>query len=89
MKPGSVIVDLAAEAGGNCEATVPGMLVTYKDVTIIGSSSMCLLSGKATLIQIQATLIFLHDFLRNLLPFTVTTLPSFFSQFPPKINTLV
>lgn len=36
MKPGSVIVDLAAEAGGNCEATVPGQLVNYKDVTVIG-----------------------------------------------------
>ncbi|KAL4888611.1 NAD(P) transhydrogenase beta subunit-domain-containing protein [Aspergillus ambiguus] len=36
MKPGSVIVDLAAEAGGNCEATVPGQLSTYKDVTVIG-----------------------------------------------------
>jgi NAD(P) transhydrogenase len=29
MKPGSVIVDLAAEAGGNCEATVPGQLAKY------------------------------------------------------------
>ncbi|KAF9885398.1 hypothetical protein FE257_012920 [Aspergillus nanangensis] len=36
MKPGSVIVDLAAEAGGNCEATVPGQSTTYKDVTVIG-----------------------------------------------------
>ncbi|KAA8642996.1 putative nicotinamide nucleotide transhydrogenase [Aspergillus tanneri] len=36
MKPGSVIVDLAAEAGGNCEATVPGQLTSYKDVTVIG-----------------------------------------------------
>lgn len=36
MKPGSVIVDLAAEAGGNCEATVPGQLVNSNDVTIIG-----------------------------------------------------
>ncbi|KAB8234785.1 putative nicotinamide nucleotide transhydrogenase [Aspergillus alliaceus] len=36
MKPGSVIVDLAAEAGGNCEATVPGELVKYHDVTVIG-----------------------------------------------------
>ncbi|KAL4804958.1 NAD(P) transhydrogenase beta subunit-domain-containing protein [Aspergillus unguis] len=36
MKPGSVIVDLAAEAGGNCELTVPGELATYNDVTIIG-----------------------------------------------------
>ncbi|KAK4164387.1 putative NAD(P) transhydrogenase mitochondrial precursor [Cladorrhinum sp. PSN259] len=36
MKPGSVVVDLAAEAGGNCEKTVPGQLITYKDVKIIG-----------------------------------------------------
>ncbi len=36
MKPGSVIVDLAAEAGGNCWATVPGQLATHKGVTIIG-----------------------------------------------------
>lgn len=36
MKPGSVIVDLAAEAGGNCEKTEPGKLTTYHDVKIIG-----------------------------------------------------
>ncbi|KAM7216457.1 putative NAD(P) transhydrogenase mitochondrial precursor [Rhypophila decipiens] len=36
MRPGSVIVDLAAEAGGNCEKTEPGKLITYKDVKIIG-----------------------------------------------------
>lgn len=36
MKPGSVVVDLAAEAGGNCEKTVPGKLSTYNDVKIIG-----------------------------------------------------
>lgn len=37
MKPGSVVVDLAAEAGGNCEATVPGELnVTSGGVTVIG-----------------------------------------------------
>ncbi|RYP23138.1 hypothetical protein DL766_007555 [Monosporascus sp. MC13-8B] len=35
MKPGSVIVDLAAEASGNCEKTEPGKLVTYNDVKII------------------------------------------------------
>ncbi|OJK04946.1 hypothetical protein ASPACDRAFT_109952 [Aspergillus aculeatus ATCC 16872] len=40
MKPGSVIVDLAAEAGGNCEATVPGQLTKYKDVTIIGYTDL-------------------------------------------------
>jgi NAD/NADP transhydrogenase alpha subunit len=37
MKPGSVIVDLAAEAGGNCVLTVPGEKINHGDVTIIGS----------------------------------------------------
>src|SRR5205814_5695014 len=36
MRPGSVIVDLAAEAGGNCELTRPGEKVVAHDVTIIG-----------------------------------------------------
>lgn len=36
MKPGSVIVDMAAEAGGNCEKTEPGKLISYHDVKIIG-----------------------------------------------------
>jgi H+-translocating NAD(P) transhydrogenase subunit alpha len=36
MKPGSVIVDLAAETGGNCELTVPGETVVRHDVTIAG-----------------------------------------------------
>jgi proton-translocating NAD(P)+ transhydrogenase subunit alpha len=36
MKPGSVIVDLAAETGGNCELTEPGETVIRHDVTIIG-----------------------------------------------------
>ncbi|PWY80410.1 PNTB-domain-containing protein [Aspergillus sclerotioniger CBS 115572] len=40
MKPGSVIVDLAAEAGGNCEATVPGQLTKFQDVTIIGYTDL-------------------------------------------------
>ncbi len=37
MKPGSVIVDLASDAGGNCEATVPGeRTVTENGATILG-----------------------------------------------------
>jgi len=37
MRPGSVIVDLAADAGGNCESTVPGeRTVTPNGVTILG-----------------------------------------------------
>jgi H+-translocating NAD(P) transhydrogenase subunit alpha len=36
MRPGSVIVDLAAEAGGNCELTEPGATVVRENVTIVG-----------------------------------------------------
>ena len=36
MKPGSVIVDLAAESGGNCELTEPGETVKHSQVTIVG-----------------------------------------------------
>ena len=36
MRQGSVIVDLAAEAGGNCEATKAGELVVKDGVKIIG-----------------------------------------------------
>jgi NAD(P) transhydrogenase subunit alpha len=40
MKPGSVIVDLAAEAGGNCELTEPGEEVVREGVTIIGPTNL-------------------------------------------------
>ena len=36
MKPGSVIVDLAAETGGNCELTEAGETVVHEGVTIVG-----------------------------------------------------
>ena len=36
MKPGSVVVDLAAEQGGNCELTEPGEVAVKHDVTLIG-----------------------------------------------------
>ena len=36
MRAGSVIVDLAAETGGNCELTVPGEVVEREGVTIVG-----------------------------------------------------
>jgi NAD(P) transhydrogenase subunit alpha len=35
MKPGSVIVDLAGEAGGNCELTEPGQTIVRHDVKIV------------------------------------------------------
>ena len=40
MKPGSVIVDLAAEQGGNCALTEPGRVVHHKGVTIIGYTDL-------------------------------------------------
>jgi NAD(P) transhydrogenase subunit alpha len=40
MRPGSVIVDLAAEQGGNCEATVPGEAVVVDGITVIGYTDL-------------------------------------------------
>jgi NAD(P) transhydrogenase subunit alpha len=39
MPPGSVIVDLAAERGGNCELTRPDETVVHSGVTILGPSN--------------------------------------------------
>ncbi len=36
MRPGSVIVDLAAEAGGNCDVTVPGETVSHNNIIVHG-----------------------------------------------------
>ena len=40
MKPGSVIVDLAAEQGGNCTMTRPGEVVVHKGVSIVGHTDL-------------------------------------------------
>ena len=40
MKPGSVIVDLAAETGGNCALTKPGEVSVAHDVTIVGTTNL-------------------------------------------------
>ena len=40
MKPGSVVVDLAAPAGGNCEATEPGTVAVYNGVKIVGYTDL-------------------------------------------------
>ena len=40
MPPGAVIVDLAAERGGNCEGTEPDRTVTVGDVTILGPTNL-------------------------------------------------
>ncbi len=50
MKPGSVVVDLAAEAGGNIETTKPGEIYVYgHGVTCIGATDFpSQLSGQAS-----------------------------------------
>jgi NAD(P) transhydrogenase subunit alpha len=40
MKPGAVIVDLAADTGGNCELTVAGEVVEREGVTIVGLTNL-------------------------------------------------
>jgi NAD(P) transhydrogenase subunit alpha len=40
MRPGSVVVDLAAEAGGNCALTEPGATVVRNGVTIVGALNL-------------------------------------------------
>nr|HEX4314982.1 Re/Si-specific NAD(P)(+) transhydrogenase subunit alpha [Kofleriaceae bacterium] len=40
MKPGSVVVDMAAEQGGNCELTKPGEAITHHGVTVIGYTDL-------------------------------------------------
>src|SRR5512140_3528785 len=40
MKPGSVIIDMAAERGGNCELTEPGKAVVKHGVTIVGYTDL-------------------------------------------------
>lgn len=49
MKPGSVVVDLAAEAGGNCECTRPGELHVENGVKIVGYTDLpSRLAGQAS-----------------------------------------
>jgi NAD(P) transhydrogenase subunit alpha len=40
MAPGSVVVDLAADKGGNCELTKPGETIVVNGVTIIGPTNV-------------------------------------------------
>ena len=46
MKPGAVIVDLAAETGGNCELTVAGETVVKHKVKIVGPTNLAAKLGR-------------------------------------------
>ena len=58
MKPGSVIVDMAAEQGGNCELTEPGQAVVRHGVTIIGYTDL------ASRLSKQASTLYANNLLR-------------------------
>lgn len=74
MKPGSVVVDLAAEAGGNCELTVPGQKIVHSNgVTIIGYTDL------PSRLPTQASTLYSNNitrFLTELTP-TMTATPEF------------
>jgi len=49
MRPGSVVVDLAAESGGNCELTRPGEVIDVAGVTVVGLINLpSLMAGHAS-----------------------------------------
>jgi len=46
LKPGSVVVDLAAERGGNCEVTVPGQTIIHEGIKVLGALNVASLHAK-------------------------------------------
>ncbi|MFN6994021.1 MAG: Re/Si-specific NAD(P)(+) transhydrogenase subunit alpha [Aquincola tertiaricarbonis] len=65
MKPGSVIVDLAAPAGGNCLLTVPGRTVVQHGVTLVGETNLpALVAADSSSLYARNVL----DFLKLVLP---------------------
>jgi NAD(P) transhydrogenase subunit alpha len=66
MRPGSVIVDLAAEQGGNCELTVPGEAVVRDGVTIVGYTDLpSRLSRQASTLYATNLLRLMEELCRN------------------------
>ncbi|MBS1860729.1 MAG: Re/Si-specific NAD(P)(+) transhydrogenase subunit alpha [Actinobacteria bacterium] len=65
MAPGSVIVDLAAETGGNCELTVPGETVVEAGVKVIGTTDL------PSLMPVPASQLYAKN-LENLLGLLIT-----------------
>ncbi len=64
MRPGAVIVDLAADTGGNCEVTVAGEEIDYRGVTVIGIRDI------ATTLGLHASQTYSRNLLNLVLTFT-------------------
>jgi NAD(P) transhydrogenase subunit alpha len=66
MPQGAVIVDLAAERGGNCELTKPGKIIEHKGITIMGKTNLAgELSANASSLYARNLLAFLTPFINT------------------------
>jgi NAD(P) transhydrogenase subunit alpha len=65
MRPGSVIVDLAAETGGNCELTRPGQVIEVEGVWVDGTTNV------PSTMAFHASLLYAHN-VTNLLQYLVS-----------------
>ncbi len=66
MRPGSVIVDLASETGGNCELSEHGQTVVRHGVTIIGPANLpASMAGDASQMFARNVLSFLGEFIKD------------------------
>jgi NAD(P) transhydrogenase subunit alpha len=66
MKPGSVIVDLAVERGGNCPLSKPNETVVHKGVTILGTVNLAgKLAGNASPLYAKNLLNFLDPLIKD------------------------
>ncbi|QJQ95333.1 MULTISPECIES: NAD(P) transhydrogenase subunit alpha [Halomonadaceae] len=63
MRPGAVIIDLAAEGGGNCELTQPGETIEHQGVRIIGPLDV------ASRLAVHASEMYAHNLFNLLSPF--------------------
>ncbi len=65
MRPGSVIVDLAAETGGNCELTEPGRVVVKEHVTLVGTLNLPALMAADASRMLSKNI---HEIIKHLTP---------------------
>ncbi|MEN0003290.1 MAG: NAD(P) transhydrogenase subunit alpha [Bacteroidota bacterium] len=66
MKPGSVVVDLAASTGGNCEVSENNKVITYNGITVLGNSQLAaLMPQDASQLYSNNVLNFLKFFIKE------------------------
>ena len=81
MKPGSVIVDLATETGGNCELSEHGKVVVKKDVSIVGHANV---PGR---VPVDASALYARNLLNFLSPMIDAESKSLAIDWEDEVNT--